>query len=224
VATTSGPPDVFVHPQGAHPGQPVGRVQTMPCFGFDRVPQGVPVHPQMAGQRRDGGVVVGQRVGGPADRPGGQLGPRRDQRMLLGEGHHRAGRLTATPHPLAPHHHGRGRETRRVGHPMASSAMPASDHPAARAAGHRLVALHGQHQPPVLVAGDVQHVQAGHVEQGIGTRAPTHARTARTVIHVGAFISIRSLVATDLEGPDPSLRQRHAADNPLPMLRSEDPH
>jgi hypothetical protein len=35
-------------------------------------------------------------------------------------------------------------------------------------------------------------VQAGHVEQGIGMRAPTHARTARTVIHVGTFISIRS--------------------------------
>jgi hypothetical protein len=46
-------------------------------------------------------------------------------------------------------------------------------------------------------------VHASDIEQGIGASTPAHALTARTVIHVGAFISINSLVATDLEGPDP---------------------
>src|ERR671911_3120362 len=64
--------------------------------------------------------------------------------------------------------------------------------------------LDRQHQPGA-VAGHTEHVHTGDIEQGIGASTPTHARTARTVIHVGAFISIHSLVATDLEGPDPSL-------------------
>ena len=83
------PPDVLIDAEGLHLGQP-GRVAD-PGFGFDldRVPAGVPVHPEVAGQRRDGGVVVAERIGRPAHRPDGQRRPRRRQIVGLAE---RAGR------------------------------------------------------------------------------------------------------------------------------------
>jgi hypothetical protein len=44
-------------------GQPPGRLR------LDRVPAGVPVDTEVAGQRRDGGVVERQRIGGPRGGP-----------------------------------------------------------------------------------------------------------------------------------------------------------
>ena len=63
------PPDVLVDSEGLHVLQP-SRV-TDPRLGFDldRIPAGVPVHTQMPGQRRDGGVVVAERVGRPTAPP-----------------------------------------------------------------------------------------------------------------------------------------------------------
>jgi hypothetical protein len=52
------------------------------------------------------------------------------------------------------------------------------------------------------LAFDGQDVHAGHVEQGVGARAPERARGARRVIHVEAFSSINCLVAVDPEGLD----------------------
>jgi hypothetical protein len=60
-------------------------------------------------------------------------------------------------------------------------------------------------QSPAVVTGDVENVHTGNIEQGIGPGTPTRARTARTVIHVGAFSRSVGLVATDLEGPDTDL-------------------
>ena len=77
----------------------------------DYLPQGVPVHPQVPGQRRNGGVVMGQRSGRPGHRPARQGGPQRDQRVGLGPRPRRAGRLGTAPHPLAPHHPHRQPET-----------------------------------------------------------------------------------------------------------------
>ncbi len=78
-------PDVLVHAEGPHPGQPGRGGDPGGRFGLDRVPAGVPVHLEMTGQRGHGGVIVGQRVGGPPDRPAGQLRSRPDQLMLLAE-------------------------------------------------------------------------------------------------------------------------------------------
>jgi len=73
----------------------------------DGPPQGVPAHPEAAGQRRDRRVIAGQGVGGPADRPRRQRRPPGLERKLLGERGHRARRLAAPEHPLAPHTTGR---------------------------------------------------------------------------------------------------------------------
>jgi hypothetical protein len=67
----------------------------------------------------------------------------------------------------------------RVCDPMSSSAVPDRDHPAARAADHRLLALHRQHQP-AAVTGHTKDVRAGNIEQGIGASTPAHARTTCT--------------------------------------------
>jgi hypothetical protein len=45
-------------------------------------------------------------------------------------------------------------------------------------------------------------MHAGHVEQRIGAGTQPPAPITRTVIHVGVFIRIGSLVAPDPEGPD----------------------
>ncbi len=203
------PPDVLVHPQGGDPVQP-GRVID-PRGGLDlhRVPQGVPVHPQMAGQRGDSGVIVAQRIGGPADRPGGQLRPRLRHRVGLGERQLRAVPLDAAPDPFAPHHHRRDRAARRVVHPMLAAAVPDRDHPAGRAAADIGLGLDRQHQP-LRFADHVQHVHPGDVEQRIGPGAPAHTRTTPTVIHVGVFLRSAASSLPILKAPTPPSPLRHA--------------
>lgn len=61
---------------------------------------------------------MGQRTGRPRHRPGRELGPRRDQRVGLGERPHRAPGVRAAPDPLAPQHHDRGAERRCVMDPV----------------------------------------------------------------------------------------------------------
>ncbi len=63
------PPDVLVDTQGLHALQS-GRVAgARRGFDLDRIPAGVPVHSKMPSERRDGGVVIAERVGRPT-RPG----------------------------------------------------------------------------------------------------------------------------------------------------------
>lgn len=113
-----GSPDVIVDAQDGHTLQ-AGRVTDSPCrLGLNGIPAGVPVHPQMPSDRRDGRVIEGQRVGGPPDRPRGEPGPRRRQVVDLAERPTGTGRLGAPPHPLDPSQRDRHPETRRVCHDM----------------------------------------------------------------------------------------------------------
>jgi hypothetical protein len=63
--------------------QPVGTVSSTLGFDLERVPQGVPVDVEPAGERSHGGVVVGERVRCPDHGPAGQQRPRRRQSMRL---------------------------------------------------------------------------------------------------------------------------------------------
>ena len=94
------------------------------------VPQGVPVHPQMPGQRRNRGVVMGQRVDRPADGTAGELGPRPDQRVGLGERLDRKGRLGAPPRPACatPPRSGRRSTARHGPGGLADRALPRPPH------------------------------------------------------------------------------------------------
>lgn len=83
-------PDVLVHTQHAHPGQPGGVRQASLGLGLDGVPAGVPVHSEVTGQGRDGGVIVLERIDGPGHRSGCQLGADREEVVLLAERGHRA--------------------------------------------------------------------------------------------------------------------------------------
>lgn len=50
----------IIHPEAGYPGQPLGPGEAALGLGLDRVPAGVPVHPEPVCQRRDGGVIVGE--------------------------------------------------------------------------------------------------------------------------------------------------------------------
>ena len=81
-----------------------GGVEHWPDLG----PQRVPRRAQLASQPLDGGVLIPQLTDRPGHRAGCQQGARGgDLRVLLGEGHDRAGRLTADPAVLAPSQAGR---------------------------------------------------------------------------------------------------------------------
>jgi hypothetical protein len=100
-----------------------------------------------------------------------------------------------------------------------SAAVTDRDHSTARAATSIGIGLNGHHKPVTIVAFHTQHMHPGHVEQGIGPSAPARARTTRTVVHVGVFISSGSLVAPDHEGPDtlipvPPRRPHHPCADP----------
>jgi hypothetical protein len=110
--------------------QPVGIVGPPAGFDLERVPQRVPVDPKPTGQRGDGGVVVGQRVRRPGHRAAGEQRPRRRQGVRLGERHHRARRLQATPHPLAPRHPDAAMAERRVVQQMLPPAVRHRQHAA----------------------------------------------------------------------------------------------
>ena len=202
VPDPAGPPHVLVHPDGAHPVQTCGVGEAAGRFDLDGVPAGVPVHPQVPGQRQDGGVVLGERVGGPGDCPRGELRPRPEHRMLLAARPTWARRVGAAPDPFAPPHPGRDAEPGRVGRVVHPPAMPDPDDAAGRTTAHVDVGLHREHEP-ARFAVHLEHVHAGNVEQHVDPGAPAHARTTPTVIHVGVFCERLAWSLLDHEGPDP---------------------
>ncbi len=213
-------PDVLVDPQGDDPFQPARVVQSPDRLGLDRVPAGVPVHPQVACQGRHGGVVVSQRVGRPRDRPGRQLGPPADQVVGLAERLDRAPGVGATPDPLAPPDHHRRPERRGVMGPVDPAPVTDRDHPADPAPRDQLVGLDRDHQPPGPVMADVDDVQAGGIEHLISASAPRRADAASTLRHVGVSVERTAWSLPVLEAPTPPSPDRHAPRPRRPHPRS----
>jgi hypothetical protein len=178
-------PDVLIDPQGHDPVQPGRVTHALDRLDLDRVPGCVPAHPEVTGQRRDRGVVVGQSVGGPSDRPGRQLGPRIDQAVGLGERADRAAGVRTSPDPLAPGNHHLRPERRRVVCSMDPPPVTDRDHPTDPAPRHQLVGLDCHHHLPAAVVVHVDHMQAGGIEHLIGTGAPGRTVAASTIRHVG---------------------------------------
>ena len=209
-AVVRGLPDVLIDAQRHHSAQPAGVCQPPHGFDLDRVPGRVPVHPKVAGQRRDRGVVMGQRVGGPPDRPGRELGPRLDQRVGLGEHPDRASGVRAAPDPLAPGDHDRAPERRGVVRAVDPPPVADRDHPAGPAAGRELIGLDRHHQPAAGVVAHVDHVQAGGIEHLISAGAPGRTDAASTLRHVGVSGRTVAWSLPILEAPTPTSPDRHA--------------
>jgi hypothetical protein len=142
LADLRGAPNVFVHAQSAHPGQPRRVRQAALRLGLDGVPAGVPVHCEMTGEGGDGGVVVLEGVARPRHGPGSELGPWRQEVVLFAERRHRARRIRAAPDPVAPAHPHRRPEARGITGLVDPAAVSDGDHPTTGAAGQVNLGLH----------------------------------------------------------------------------------
>jgi len=134
-------------PAGAEPARPPHVLVDAERLDLEGVPERVPVHVEPAGQRVDGGVVIGQGVRGPDHRPAGQQRPRRRQLVRLGERHHGAPWLLAAPDPLAPVDPHPAVPERCVVQQMLTPVMRNGQDTAPPAALERLVGLHRQIEP-----------------------------------------------------------------------------
>lgn len=180
-------PRVLINPQGVHPDQALGPAGAGGGLELDRSPRGAPGHLQLVGQGRDGGVVMGQRVGGPHRRPAGQPRSRGGQLVNLAEAHHRTRPLGAAPQPLAPHQPHRGAEGRHVVQAMLPAPVGGRENPAPgtprRTWGGFDRQRHGFR--PVL---DAEYVDVGQVEQRTRWRASRHGTcrglTGRLIQHL----------------------------------------
>ena len=85
-----------IDPDRAHATDPLGPSDQGRGRALKAVPGRHPGHPETAGDRRDGGVVVTQRADRPVDRAGAELGPRGSDGVLLGP---RQPRACSTPLP-----------------------------------------------------------------------------------------------------------------------------
>jgi hypothetical protein len=93
---------MFIHSESLHTGQSLRIAGAGPGLELDRVPRGVPVHAQMASQRRHRRVIVGQGVGRPPYCAHGEDRSRRDDLMGFAEHPVRTVGLPAAPQPFQP--------------------------------------------------------------------------------------------------------------------------
>ena len=187
-------PQVFVHPEGGHAGEPGLVVGQRRQDGLDRAPHRLPRHPQLTRQPVDGGVLTADLLEHPPARPGGQQPARAGYLLvLLGEHPGRARRLQAPPRALAPPQPGRPRETRDVDQGRRAPAVALGDHPTRRAAHHRRRGLHRDHEHAMAGLVDVDHVQAVQADQQVAMvtvrRGRGSAAAPRRLGHVEAFRS-----------------------------------
>lgn len=118
---------------------PTGPRQVALGLGLDRRPGGVPVHPEVAGDRGHRGVVVAQRVDRPPDRSCGQLRAGLGVGMVLGPRTGRTALLAASSDPLVPARQHRATEARRVMEPHDTAAVTHRADPALGTAGQDFV-------------------------------------------------------------------------------------
>jgi hypothetical protein len=177
------PPDVLINSKGLNAVQPGWVAGPGLGLHLDRIPTGVPVHPEMSSERRDGGVVVAECIGRPTDRTDGQRRPRRRQIVSLAERDDWTHRFLAEPDPHQPAQQRDPAETRRVVQRPDPAAVPDSHHPARRAARLHLTRLDRQHQTLLSIDLDVEHVHLGDIEDRIGPGAPARTRTTHRVVH-----------------------------------------
>jgi hypothetical protein len=208
------PPDVLVDAERLDSRQP--RRVTDASLGFDlnRVPAGMPVHPQMPSQRRNGGVVVAERVDSPAHRSDREDRPRRRLVVGLTERAHQTRRLAAAPDPHQPANYGNSAEARRVMQLPDPTTMADREHAAQRAAMLQPAGLHRKHQPRPLVDLDIENVHVGSIEDRIGPGAPARTRATHRVRHRRVLRESVAWSLLILKGPTSSLPDQHADPKP----------
>jgi hypothetical protein len=152
---------------------------------------GLPGDAEMMGQRRQRGVVIAERIGGPPDRSPRQHCPRRRDRMLLGKRRRGTTRLEASPDSAQPAHHRRPAQAGRVVQHSAAAVMSDREPPASRTASR---AQANQTRPSAPAAANHRlnfgHVHGWNVEHRIGPGAPARTRATHTVGIVGAFVRL----------------------------------
>ena len=164
-------PDVLVDAQDFNTVEPCriisGGVEHWPDLG----PQRVPRRAQLAGQPLDGGVLIPQLTDRPGHRAGCQQAARGgDLRVLLGEGHDRAGGLAADPAVFAPSQAGRTPSGRSIDQGHSDASVAGRDDAATGATGQRVAGL--DVEDDALVGGiDVGQVQSGEAEEDIAATA-----------------------------------------------------
>jgi hypothetical protein len=220
----AGPPNMLIHPNGFHTGQS-GRVAGADFrLDLDGVPGGVPVHTQMAGQRRDRRVIVGQSVGGPTYGSHREHRARRGDVVGFAEHPDRARRLPAAPHPFQPPHHRDPAQAGSIVQHSGAAAVAGRNHPARRAAGFDLIRLHRHDQPAVTIIPNVEHVHARNIKDRIGSGAPAHTRATHRVGHRRVLRGTGAWSPLILKVPTPLLGHQHAASrHGHTTVNSEDP-
>jgi hypothetical protein len=178
-------PQVLIDPDRLDAGESGRVIGQLLEQWLDRLPHGVPVHPEPAGDRGDRRGVTGDGAERPPRRACGQLAPGTGQVVAFAEPGRRAGGLGAAVAALAPHQLDRGAERGDVVQQPRPPPTALRDHPAAWAAGLDRRGLDGQPQPgrapPAVVSPDHrEHVHAGQVEQGVDACAvPVGVHAAR---------------------------------------------
>jgi hypothetical protein len=136
----------------------------------------VPVDLEPVGERVDGGVVFGERVGRPVHRPASQSASRLGELVAFGERVRRTERFAASPDSLAPPDANRPAPERGVVQHLHPPSMRRRMHSAARAARQSLVSRDEQPQLH-LVALRRQDTHPRHAEHHRRRRA------ALTTVH-----------------------------------------
>lgn len=103
---------------------------------------------------------MAQRIHGPGDRSGGELGPHGCIGMFLGSGRDLAGLLGAAPDPPASPHQHRSPEARGVVEAHDPAAVADRDDTAGGAPLEDLVGLDVEHEVVIVACGDGEDVEA----------------------------------------------------------------
>ena len=215
---------MLIHSESRHTGQSLRIAGASLRLELDRVPCGVPVHAELAGQRRDRRVIVGQGVGRPHYGAHGEDRPRGCDLMGFAEHPGRTVRLPAAPQPFQPTQDCDPTQTWRIMQRPRTAAMANRHHSTRRAAGLHLIRFHRQDQPPTVVFVHIKHVHAGNIEDRIGSGAPARTRATHRVGHRRVLRGKEAWSPLILKAPTPLLGDQHAtARHAQTTVNSEDP-